>query len=214
MNSFYESIEVMREKECNHFHRNEISRNLLDNMHYLFDQTSDNNNSTSPFKSYLREKRGEEEVTSQGRENPHSKVLIEKHSNHCHSDPISGYSSTSSFDTLLPKNGVYNLDAFFDSDIISLDGSVLEDEEFPIVAVDASKIKPSGCFTKHDEKYEEYISYTSYKGKVLNTFAFTNKEETFPIPDWKRHYDACFTSIEDKVQLSDETKLSWNESFQ
>ena len=34
-------------------------------MHYLSDQTSNNNNSTSPFKSYLREKRGEEGVTSQ-----------------------------------------------------------------------------------------------------------------------------------------------------
>ena len=37
------------------------------------------------------------------------------------------------------------------------------------------------------------------------------KKKHFPF--WKRHYDACFISIEDKVQLSDETKAFMERVF-
>ena len=83
-------------------------------------------------------------------------------------------SSSSSFETLLPKNGFYDIDAFFDSDMISLDESIFEDDmssflDASILEDDEiyeSKEKPFDC------KHEEYSTSSLSKGKVLDTFAF------------------------------------------
>ena len=213
------------------------------------------NINTSAFTPYLQEKRGKEEGSCRGGGNKNlSRVLIENH-NHSYSsaNQRSDYcSSSSSFEPLLPKNGSYNLDAFFDSDIISLDGSISKDEEDPTALVvvngdsktrkkkredtvppDSTK-KTSECLLSY-EKYEE-PSFSS-QGKVLNTSAFHSlrrkvdaidekKDDSFrenvpskkkkieiktsPIQALKRKSDNNVNSsipTEDKVQLSDETKL-------
>ncbi|GFH55291.1 hypothetical protein CTEN210_11767 [Chaetoceros tenuissimus] len=112
-----------------------------------------------------------------------NRVLLED--THCHSDQRSDEhnSSSASFETLLPKNGFYDLDAFFDIDIISLDGSVLEEEqdfgENELKDCSPSSVyisrpnlaKPFKRYVSCEEMKEPSSSFSS-QGKVLDTFAF------------------------------------------
>jgi len=187
----------------------------------------------------------------------HSRVLlVVEEDTHCQSEQRRSdhNSSSASFDTLLPKNGLYNLDAFFDSDIISLNGSILEEDqnlgEDELLGDSLSRadialpnLQTPSKLLLPCEKNKEQLSSISSQGKVLNTSAFDslkrkavsaveNKKEketpkakmvkirTSPIQAWKNHSKSdesvttkrvverkqCFTSKEDKVQISDETK--------
>ena len=116
-------------------------------------------------------------------------LLLVEEDIHCKSDQRYEYNSSSaSFETLLPKNGFYNLDAFFDSDIISLDGSVLEEDEKQHFEEHELKdsssradiscpnlAKPSKRPISDKRKKEPPSSFSSY-GKVLNTQNFEEHE--------------------------------------
>lgn len=117
--------------------------------------------------------------------NNHSRVLlVVEEDTLCHSDQRSDHnSSRASFETLLPKNGFYNLDAFFDSDIISLNGSILEEDqnlgedEFLDDSLSRADIALPNLQTPSKlllpcEKNKEQLSSISSQGKVLNTSAF------------------------------------------
>ncbi|GFH55289.1 hypothetical protein CTEN210_11765 [Chaetoceros tenuissimus] len=223
--------------------------------------------------SYLQEVKRKEKNSNHFARNEQNRDLIKE--NHFSCDPrvdTSRCSSSSSFETLLPKNDFYDIDAFFDSDMfsldgsilggdmISLDGSILEDDEvyeskekssdckrrkeystfsspkgkvldtfafqslkrkvnaiaekndaIPILAVDVSKAKKhsSGCPIQHDGKESTSI-FSSSKGKVLNTFAFQSLKEKVNTIAGKNVVSTKEerTRNEAKVQISDETKLN------
>ena len=125
--------------------------------------------------SYLQEVKREEKNSNHFARNEQSRDLIKEKQFSCVPRvDDSRCSSSSSFETLLPKNGFYDIDAFFDSDMISLDESIFEDDmssflDASILEDDEiyeSKEKPFDC------KHEEYSTSSLSKGKVLDTFAF------------------------------------------
>lgn len=86
---------------------------------------------------YLQEiKRKEKNNNHFARKEQNRDPIKENHFSSDQREDNSRCSSNSSFEILLPKN--YDLDAFFDSDMISFDGSILEVD---MISLDGSMLE-------------------------------------------------------------------------